>query len=238
MAENEDKIQNLITLGTAIGAGFQNCQIYQIGNTYGTLGLNGSLPLDSFTVPENVYKLIVIAVGGGGSGGNSNGNTQGGGGGGAGGGFILITPILPFTIIPLSVGAGGPYLFNGSGAYTGKQSESNGQNTTILGLTATGGTGVPGQITNGQLGGTVTGTTPPGGILIPLYGQPGNSAMQIDNGLSQLGGNGGSTIFGGGGLSQYGTSYPGSPNTGGGGAGGASGTSGAPGGSGQIIIFW
>lgn len=108
----------------------------------------------TFVVPDNAQRIKVTTFGGGGGGFNNGASTSASGGGGGASGISILT-VTPGQVIPFTVGAGG-----GPGVAGG--------NTTILGLTATGG-GAGTGITTGGAGGTAA------GFDINLEGQGGTA---------------------------------------------------------------
>lgn len=160
---------------------------------------------DTFTVPDNIFKIKAHAWGAGGGGSAQVAGVAGSGGGGGGFG-IQIFDVTPNQNISLIVGAGGA-----AGA--------NGGNTTILTLVANGGTGATnaaGTSTSG-VGGATT------GAVFPVSGGTGGSAFQTNTavgfgGASPQGGSGGTpsdvaakvngVVPGGGGGGQFTGSTP------------------------------
>ncbi|MFA5647198.1 MAG: hypothetical protein WC951_02710 [Bacteroidales bacterium] len=114
-----------------------------ITETYNTTG--------TFTVPAGVTEITVEVWGAGGGGGGSNSNNAGGSGGGGGGYALQVFSVTPGQVIPYSVGAGG-----NAGAANGGNG-GNGGATTILTLTANGGTGGGGNAGAIGQGGSATG---------------------------------------------------------------------------------
>lgn len=171
---------------------------------------------DTWTKPTGLRYVISIAIGGGGAGGNTTTNM--GGGGGAGGIAIkLLAAAALASSVSITVGAGGAAVGNGGTGGSGGTSSFGSH------CSATGGLG--GAASNpGGAGGAGLG----GDINIP--GGPG---MIRD--FQQIAGEGGSSMFGSGGLSSTGAGNNGR-GYGGGGSGAGSGSSGA-GAPGAVIVL-
>lgn len=133
----------------------------------------------SWTVPPGVTSVTVEAWGGGGGGGGSNSNDNRGSGGGSGGYALRNYVVTPGTDIVYTIGDAGSGGGSGNNAVGG-----TGGDTTILGLTANGGTG--GQRNNGIPGdgGTATGGT------TNTTGNPGVQGNTSGNGGNAPGGGG------------------------------------------------
>lgn len=133
----------------------------------------------NFIVPDFVYKIRAHAWGGGGGGAATSGGVYGAGGGAGGYGRAIFT-VVPGQSIPLSIGSGGA----GGGSPGG-----TGGNTTILTMTANGGTGgtTSGASSTGGAGGTVTGAD------FSINGQGGTSPTtgNVISGVGGLSGQGG-----------------------------------------------
>ncbi|OOG78800.1 T9SS sorting signal type C domain-containing protein [Flavobacterium sp. A45] len=179
---------------------------------------------NTWTVPCGVTSLTVRAWGGGGAGGAATINPSGGSGGGGGGYSTYVVMVTPSQIINYSIGSGG---IGGSG------NGGDGGTTTILALTANGGTG--GFQDNGTagIGGTASGGT---------TNTSGNNGV---TGTSTTGGAGGNSPTGGTGGLSITTQSIGNNGTspGGGGGGGLLLSAGGPfnggnGGNGQITITY
>jgi hypothetical protein len=159
----------------------------------------------TFTVPANVYKLKITAIGGGGSGSGTttlNATASGGGGGGACINVISVTPGASYTVV---VGAGGTTV-NSSGTIT----YTDGGNSSFTG------TGVS-MVANGGQGAQFD-TVNPTRVIIPGFG--GTASGGLLNFTGSKGGN--SPAYGGsapliGSLASFGSSA--STNSGGGGGG-------------------
>lgn len=109
-------------------------------NTLSSLSTSGS-----FVVPAFIYKLRIEAWGAGGGGADDSAAASGAGGGGGSYGMAIKT-VVPGQVIPYVIGTGGA---NGVPAIAGTAS-------TILGMTAGGGTGATNNTIAG-VGGTATG---------------------------------------------------------------------------------
>ncbi len=99
----------------------------------------------TFTPPEGVEQVYVVAVGGGGGGGNGGSAWQYGGGGG-GSGFVKVATCSVSTPISVTVGGGGPPGANGGAS-------SFGSCVTALGGGCGGHAGTAGCSVNGYAGG-------------------------------------------------------------------------------------
>lgn len=146
----------------------------------------------SWTVPENVHKILVILTGGGGSGASSNGYEAGGGS--AGGTCIGIFEVVPMANVSYTIGAGGiaPPTYTGSGV-----SGNDGGNSSSLGMVAGKGYGALIGAATEYSSGIMRGGSASGGIL-NLGGGVGTIGYQGYQGTFN-GGNGGSSFWGGGG---------------------------------------
>lgn len=135
----------------------------------------------SFTVPCGVTSLTIEAWGGGGAGGGANVNPAGGSGGGGGGYCSATVAVIPGTVIPYTVGARGA-----GGAGNG----ANGSATTILTLTANGGSGGSqngGGIGLGgsAIGGTINIPGGNGGLGTITLGAAGGTCNALAGGASR-----------------------------------------------------
>jgi hypothetical protein len=134
----------------------------------------------TFTVPAGITKVKVTVVGGGGNGGGTNTSTYvaGGGGGGGGGAIEIVTGLTPAGTVTVTVGgAGGTSSF---GAYCSATGGSNGTAGNATNQCAPGGAGGLGS----------------GGDL-NIRGGSGSWGIASATNFAQ-GGNGGSSILGGG----------------------------------------
>jgi len=204
---------NMVFDGTALTI---NGNIVTYGNLNGTAvgqiiaGSFNFVPVttagtSTFTVPANVYKLKITAIGGGGSGSGTttlNATASGGGGGGACINVISVTPGASYTVV---VGAGGTTV-NSSGTIT----YTDGGNSSFTG------TGVS-MVANGGQGAQFDAVNPTR-VIIPGFG--GTASGGLLNFTGSKGGN--SPGYGGsapliGSLASFGSSA--STNSGGGGGG-------------------
>lgn len=135
----------------------------------------------NFTVPSDIYRLKITAIGGGGGGYTSGGGGETGSGGGGGAFGVSIIDVVPGQNIAYSVGAGGGPATNGSA-------------TTIIGGSAGGGGGAP-TLAEGGPGGTAT------GFDINLSGGTGIANTSAGAAHTSAGGDAGG--WGGKGGSQY-----------------------------------
>jgi hypothetical protein len=188
----------------------------------------------TFTIPTGVTSVKATVVGAGGAGGGTSGASGNNGEGGGSGGCAIkwLTGLTPGNTLTVTVGAGGTGVSNGTGNAGGTSSVSSGTQTIS---TITGGGGGGGSIGNVN---DVRGTAS-GGDLNYKGGQSVGQYFPTTN----LGGGGGSSIFGGAGLSGFlGVGNPADANSGsgGGGAGGgnAAAAAGGNGGSGIVIFEW
>ncbi len=219
------------TWGTPAGSSAGELRSFQVF-TSGTAA--------TYTRPAGINSILVEIVGGGGGGGGSAGaasSSAAGAGGGAGGYARLWVPVASATYT-YTVGGGG------AGATAGNNTGTTGTTSTFSAssLQATGGAGGSGMAatlstgaaaTAGGLGGVGSNGT------INCNGAPGiGGYMALGNPLS---GNGGSSLYGGGGLGRI---SPGAGaaavDYGSGGAGALSTTVNAAGGngSGGLIVVW
>lgn len=173
----------------------------------------------NFTVPENIFKIRVEGWGGGGGGGNTVAGPVGGCGGAGSGYASKIFDVIPFQVIPVTIGAGGA-----PGAPGG-----DGGDTTVLTMTAGGGKG----------GASASGTTSVGGTHSgDDYGTNGQCGMSGNSFVSGDAGDSGGGGGGGGVQDIVGTCNNGAV-PGGGGRGGLTGVSNpGTGGNGRALIWY
>jgi hypothetical protein len=151
----------------------------------------------SWTVPNNVSKILVVAVGGGGGGGGGT-SSSGGEGGYSGHSSVILLTVSPGETLTITIGAGGA---GGSGTNTG----GTGGNTVITGsvsgtlLTVNGGIGGRGIISSNNHGfggmSSIFGRGGKGGYLsngenAPNLGAGGGGGGGVTTG-SSTGGSGG-----------------------------------------------
>ena len=195
--------------------------------------------------PIRSYQIICAGGGGGGGGcaGHIASQDAGGGGGSAGGTVSRFFDVATFPSVNFSIGAGGA-----GGTHIGGSGGADGNDTNIhnpiggglligafKGRGGIGGsTGQPGYCQGGR-------AQDPGGTGGDVYnGNCGSPGLGLYLGLTKLidniGGNGGSSSFAGGGYGQPVTSNGFNGTKGSGGGGGADGGSGGNGGDGYILI--
>ncbi len=199
----------------------------------------------SWTVPEGVYVISIIAIGGGGEGEGDNSTSSGAGGGGGALAYKNSIVVTPGEILDIYVGSSQNKSTNSLAGNTGASNYvvrvSNGE---ILVLAAG---GVGGGVTSAGIGGA-------GGSAANCIGEVAFSGSSGFNNNATNGGNGGATAgyagdgntggssgagasipnnsgHGGGGVGVYGIGLSGTINTLEGGSGGSDGTSGVANGS-------
>lgn len=178
----------------------------------------------TYNVPAGVTALFIRAVGGGGGGGGAqtNGNDYAAGGGGGAGeyGEFWVTSLASSYAITIGVAGA-------AGASSGGAGGSGGS-TIIAGVgSVAGGGGGGGRPASGNLGSSGTSGGDGGGTS----GQPGGAGLvAVGTGVGKMAGNGGSTIWGNGGLGPAST-VSSTATTGRSGTGNGSGGSGAMGGT-------
>lgn len=176
----------------------------------------------TFTVPANVYQILIEGWGGGGGGGGGNGSAQSGGGGGGSGYFSKLLATTPGTVITITIGN------SGSAGAVGGSGGSGGTTTVTDGIWTGSATGGGGGI-SGSGGAT-------GGA--PGAGSGGDENISGGGGFTfqsaGVGGAGGSACRGGSG-SQMGNN---GNAPGGGGGSGAPANAGAIGGPGEVRITY
>lgn len=195
-------------------SGFNNNEVFEASGT--------------FTVPDNIFFLMVEVWGAGGGGADTAGSINNGGGG-AGGYGLQFFSVTPSQSIPVVVGSGGAGGVSGSPGGPSSfltLSSGGGTGATTSGIAGFSDPGIGGAVTGAKIG--ITGGR----------GEPGASNVQM--------GIGGSSPNGGGGGSQTiaATSMNGI-QPGGGGAGGISATlgaglpgSGGAGAAGRVVVWY
>lgn len=184
----------------------------------------------TFTIPTGVTAIKMTIVGGGGAGGSTSSTGVQGGGGGGGAAIKFLTGLTPGNTLTVTVGAaaGTSSVASGTQSIT-TVSATGGANATnnnfTFGLGGTGGVGSSGDLNIGGTGGGY-------GFAAP------NTCTTF---AYAVGGTGGSSILGGGGLGAYeangnaGRAYGG----GGGGSMSSAGTrTGGAGAAGVVLIEW
>jgi hypothetical protein len=215
---------------------------YKLG-TQNTINVRIITATTTYTPTAGVTALFFEGVGGGGGGGSvfvtTNSAYAGGGGGGGGGGYASAYAGTPAATYAITIGGGGA-----GGAGSGNNAGNSGGTTTVSTiLTAPGGIG--GGASNGgfYMGSTTAiggdGATGTVGIMLASGSDGGNgtssaaafTAPGTFTGIG-FGGNGGGSIFGGGGKPSYNSTNGVNGGQYGGGGGGAAytGVSGVPGG--------
>ncbi len=175
----------------------------------------------TFTVPSGITSVKVTVTGGGAGGGSSSGGNSAAAGGGAGGTAIkYITGLTPGSTISATVGAA-------VGAGTAGNASSFGTHGTGNGGSAGGGSS-NGGATAGSGGGASAGS-------INIKGGGGGAGMVY--GGNYIGGQGGASIWGGGGRGGGGFSGTGGESGSAYGSGGSGGTGGNGGGGGAAGII-
>lgn len=185
----------------------------------------------SFKVPECAEQICIEVWGGGGAGGGANVSSCcsgfGGSGGGGGGYGTQCFTVVPNTVYPVVVGAGGVGS-SGTGGTGGTSSVGSGPAL----ISATGGTGGANNMGTPGTGGTSTATS-------SATGQSGQTGASSSGGAGGAAGNGG---LGGNIQTSQDVNGNAGSSPGGGGSGArrvnTSTNSGGAGGSGQVIITW
>lgn len=198
----------------------------------GAHGFEAFLSSGTFTVPAGVFSVLVTCVGGGGGGSGcqsfsstpANTNASGGGGG-AGGTAIGIYAVTPGQGITVTVGAGATQGSTGGTSSFGSFCSATGGQGSVFTATA---------VSPGGAGGTGSG----GDSNID-----GGDGSDGQNASFVLAGNGGASIFGGGGRAGAHGGEPGSAvGSGGGGAYDALATgvnyTGGTGANGVVLVRW
>jgi len=176
----------------------------------------------TWTVPENVTKVSVVAIGGGG-GGSATGGSGGGGGGGGGLAYMNNYSVTPGESITVRAGNSGAGSGSGNAGYDGADSFFKDSGT------LRGGPGQGGNITAGGGGGNSTGSARDGGGV----GGSGGNGTAADAG----GGAGAGGYSGNGGVGGDADNSGSNGSGGGGGGGGAGGSSDAAGAGGGVFPY-
>lgn len=182
-----------------------------------TTGIQIFTSSGSFTKPAGLKRIKVTAVAGGGGGGSSNAASTRGGGGAAGGvsiSFLAASVLSASETVTIGAGGAGIAVAGGAGSAGG---------ATSLGSLVTTNGGVPGSSASGGIG------------VLPGTGTFSAGGGDGTDGALNVGGNGGSSFFGGG--SRSGNPVASGVNViGAGGGGGTNGGQSASGKDGIIII--
>lgn len=200
----------------SLGSGNWKCVSYLRANGRGLVAAITSINTQVFTsngtytpTAGTAYAIVDI-LGGGGAGGGVTGaaGSVGAGGGGAGGHVrTLYTAAQLGATASVSIGAGG------TAGTAGANAGNDGGNTTFTptagACTANGGKGgsggttsTSGQLIGGGAGGAASGTTS-GTVIFNFAGQAGNKGFAAGSVTTAIGGNGGSTMFGQGGIAPF-----------------------------------
>ncbi len=205
-----------------------------VGNGTGMTNVAATLQMEvfstpgtfSFTVPSNVWTIIVELWAGGGGGGSGNASYEtGGGGGGAGGYTKILYDVAPGAVYSVAVGQGGPA--GSTGGYSGFAG------IVLASGGAAGSAGGSSGVTSGGAGGNGIGISATGSGIKGGNGKFGTTDLG--------GGDGGNAACGGtGGLGNMGTGGTAGNAPGGGGGGGVyTGTiTGYAGGNGEVIVYY
>ena len=151
-------------------------------NTNLTHGVYTFLTSGNWVCPDGVFTVWLTGIGGGGGSGGSNGSTGGSSPGGGSGYFGAKIPVavVPGTVYPVAIGAGGLY-----GQGSPQTAGSSGGATSFGSLYSfAGGAGSPGQQSYLQLGGA--GGVQGGSSAAPYGGNP-NGQVDFNNGYNLAG---------------------------------------------------
>lgn len=186
----------MTALGTVTGSAYATIKSCLLQTTTpvpkSTLNVETYTSSTTWTVPDGVTSIAVIAMGAGGGGGGGatayGANVAGGGGGGGGGGYVFApyVGVAPGSAISVGVGASGA---GGTGTDVSGNTSKNGGNggnggaATFSGVSAGGGSGGVG----GKFSGTATAPTLATG---GAFGVTSSSWYQSDLRGSGTGGNG------------------------------------------------
>jgi hypothetical protein len=186
----------------------------------------------TFTIGTGITQVKATVVGAGGAGGGASAAALGTGGGSGGSAVKYLTGLTPGNTIAVTVGTGGTGSSAGNGG-AGNNSLIASGTQTITTVTAFGGSG--GIVTGNDIGGA-------GGVVstngdLNFTGTPGEAAATAN----VVGGNGGASIFGGGGLGALGSAAGAvgvNAGSGGGGAGLGANNAGGAGANGLVVFEW
>jgi hypothetical protein len=177
----------------------------------------------TYTTPAGVKAILVEVVGGGAGGGSADGaaSSAGAGGGGGAGGYakkLYIFPASSYSVTVGTGGAGGVAQANGAVGTNGNNSvfDTAGSPVTAFGGTGGGASGTAASTVAAVAGGA-GGAVSTGGDL-NCGGDSGEAGIRLAA-AQEIGGNGGRSIFGGGGVGTVNATGGNAPNYGGGGGG-------------------
>ncbi len=222
---NNPSFTGTTTMTTSTTYFTNGIRLIEIGRNIKTFTNTGT---STFTVPSGVTRVFAQVVGAGGGGGQSGsaGTCEGAGGGGAGGYSQEFIDVTGTTSIQVHVGSGGNQNVSGSASWS-----TFGTNGFYL--SATGGSGVNGDLNSGGGGGVGSGGD------LNLSGGGGGAG-----GTASVGGMGGVSFFGGGGggtactaTGAAGAAY-GSGGSGGNSNSGSGNQDGGAGAQGIVIVTW
>ncbi len=212
------------------------------GGSQGLLGIQQFTSNGTYTPTPGTAVVIVDVIGGGGGGGGcaAPSASQGSaGGGGSSGSYARARFTSGFAGAPITVGAGGAA--TSSAAPRGNAGDASGFGTLVTAPGGRGGyTGIA-FVPNAVVGGSEPPAAATGGNLLNTAGNPGGPGLVLST-AAVLGGNGGSSPFGGAG-SAGGNQPGGAANAPGAGGGGASSIAsagarlGGAGGNGLVTIY-
>jgi len=187
----------------------------------------------TFTVPAGVTQAKVTVVGAGGAGGGSTAAITGGGGASGSASIKWLSGLTTGSTLNVTVGIGGTGV-SGAAGNAGTNSTVASGTQIISTITATGGAFG----SSNSFGAAGIGSTGSGGDL--NFGGTSGFAATFITGGAIIGGQGGSSIFGGGGQGNgNATGLAGiAPGAGGGGSGGAATNTGGAGANGIVIFEW
>jgi hypothetical protein len=198
----------------------------------------------TFTIPSGITALkLTVVGGGGGSGGTQNAAyTNSGGGGGGGAAIKYLTGLTPGGTLSVTIGSAGSAGSTASNGGTGGTSSVASGTQSITTVSATGGGGSTWHDSNPQIFPAGTGGSGSNGDL-NINGQAGGNGFGFAFscfGTYAMGGNGGSSILGGGGWGGNSGSTGSSGGARGAGGGGSAGNlkSGAAGSAGVVMFEW
>jgi hypothetical protein len=197
----------------------------------------------TYTVPAGVKAILVEVIGGGGGGGSADGaaSSAGAGGGGGSGGYASKLYIFPASSYSVTVGTGGAGGVAQANGATGTAGNDSVFDTAGSPVTAKGGAGGSASGTAASTVAAVAGGA--GGAVstggdVNCGGNPGGPGIRLAA-AQEVGGNGGSSVLGGGGAGTVNATGGNATNYGAGGGGaGTNGNTDRAGGNGSqgVII--